>query len=129
MARKIPSKDTVISTIKDVMSKRSIIYTLNELHLLVRQRLKKENSKYVISIDRLKKLVLQIPEIKIKTKNRRSRKKVLKICPVCKMHINKLFGKNVFGKSIHMGYKCKNCGYRTDLISLMPKEYVFLLKK
>lgn len=130
MVRKIPSKDIAISVVKDIVSKRSVVFTLNELYFLVRQKLKKANPKYVISRKRLKKLVLKIPEIWIKTKNRRSkRRKILKTCPVCSKRIDKLFGKNVFGNDIHIGYKCKNCGYRTDLEALMPKEYIFVFKK
>lgn len=124
------SSEIAITAIKDVLIKRRIVITLRELHFLVNRELKKQSLAYSLSLARLKKLVLSLPEIEIKTKRRKDRKKrILKKCPVCKKEITKTFGKNVFGKRIHIGYKCKKCGYYADLLTTMPREYIFVLKK
>lgn len=128
-SKKTPSK-LIIKIIKDILTKKRIVVTLRELHFLVNKELKKQSFSYSISPNRVKKLVLEIPDIKVKTKKRRDKKRqILKKCPVCNNEIIKIFGKNVFGKKIQIGYNCKRCGYSADLLSTIPKEYIFFLKK
>jgi len=130
VAVKIPSKKLVSSVISDILSKRKVVITLNELLYLVNKELKKQSFSYSISFNRLKKIVLLMPEIEVKTKKRLDRKRrTLKECPVCRKEIKKIFGKNVFGKRIHVGYRCGYCGYRADLNHTIPREYIFVLRK
>ncbi len=117
------------STIKNILSKKKIIVTLKELHFLVNRDLKKHSLNYSISMNRLKNLVLDLEEVEVRTKNRKNAKKRnLKKCPVCNKELKKVFGKNLFGKMIHIGYKCKKCSYNSSLFITQPREYIFIWK-
>jgi len=82
-----------------------------------------------LSPRRVKILAIKIPEIEIKAKTKKSpRMKKLEQCPICKKKVNKIHGKNLLNKKIHIGYICKRCSYTTDLDSLVPMKYLFLWK-
>lgn len=125
--RKIPPKDMVVSIMKEVMQRRRVVTTLNELWTLVMTNLKKINRRFAISPQRVKKMAVQTPEIEIKAKTRRSKTKVTS-CPVCKNGLGKIYGKNLLGKKMHSGYRCKNCGYRTGVKVTVPMKYIFIRK-
>ena len=90
--------------------------------------MKKLDPDYVVSSKRVKTIALRIPEVKVKTKTRKSKKKKITKCPVCKNKINWIFRKNLKGQRMHTGYRCTKCGLRTDKNSLMPRKYTFVWK-
>lgn len=129
MARKIPRPDLVIYTTKEVLKKRKIIQSQEDLCFFVLGKLKKIDSDYALSPKRAKNLVLKIPGVEIKAKTKKIPKMTkLEVCPVCKKKVDKIYGKNLLNKRIHIGYICKRCGYTTDLESFMPMKYLFLWK-
>jgi hypothetical protein len=128
--RKIPRMDLVIHEIKEVMKKRKLVQSQEDLSYFVLEKLKKINPNFVLSSQRVKNLVIKIPEIDIKAKTKKIPKMTkLETCPVCKKKVDKIYGKNLINKRIHIGYICKRCGYVTDLESFMPMKYLFVLKK
>ncbi len=130
VSRKIPKQDFVIQIIKQVLKNRKFVETQEDLCFRVLKKLKKYDTNFAISPQRVKKLALKIPSIKIKAKTKRMPKMIkLKKCPVCEKRIKKIYGKNLANKRVHTGYVCKNCGYTTDLEALMPMKYVFIWKK
>ncbi len=130
VSKKIPCDHFVINIIKEVLKKRHIVQSQEDLTFLVLDKLKKYDKKFVLSPRRVRKLVIKIPNIEIKAKTKRSPKmKKLDKCPVCKRKVNKIYGKNLLNKKIHIGYICKRCGYTTDLNSLMPMKYLFIWKR
>lgn len=129
MKTKTPSK-LVEEIIKNILLKRGVVVTLSELHFLVNKELKKKSVSYSISSNKLKKFVLNLTFVEVKTKRRRGKVGfILKKCPVCGGEIKEVMGKNVFGEKTHSGYKCKNCNYYTDLLAIIPREYIFVFKK
>jgi len=128
--RKIPKDDFIIQIIKNVVIKRKVIESQEELRTHVLKQLKKYDPIFVLSPKRVKKLALMVPEIKIKANTRKSPKiKKLKRCPICDKRIKKIYGKNLLGKKIHIGYVCKNCAFQSDLEKFMPMKYFFVWKK
>ena len=128
-SKKIPRSDFVISIIREVLKKRGVVQSQEDLCFHVLDKLKKYDKKYVLSPRRVKELVIKIPNVGIKAKT----KKVPKItkldkCPVCDKKVSKIYGKNLLNNKIHIGYICKRCGYTTDLESFTPMKYVFILK-
>jgi hypothetical protein len=127
--RKIPRPEFVIHAIKEVLRKRRIVQSQEDLCYLVLQKLKRFDPEFVLSPRRVKNMVLKIPNIEIKAKTKRIPKMTkLEKCPVCKKKIGKIHGKNLLNKKIQIGYVCKRCGYTTDLESFMPMKYIFILK-
>jgi hypothetical protein len=128
-AKKIPRDHFIMSIIKEVLRKRRIIQSQEDLCFFVLSELKKYDKKFVLSPKRVKSLAIKIPGIEIKAKTKKSPKmKKLEKCPICKKKVDKIHGKNLLNKKIHIGYLCKRCSYTTDLDSLVPMKYLFLWK-
>lgn len=129
VSKKIPREYFVISTIKEVLKKRGVVQSQEDLCFLVLDELKKVDKNYVLSPKRTKELVIKIPNIGIKAKTKRIPKMTkLERCPVCKRRVDKIHGRNLLNKKIHIGYICKRCGYTTDLEAFMPMKYIFIYK-
>lgn len=128
--KKIPKTDLVINTIKEVLKRRGVIQSQEDLSAIVLEKLKKIDRKYVLSPRRTKNLVIKIPGVEIKAKTKKTPKMTkLETCPVCKRKVDKIYGKNLLNKRIHIGYICRRCGYTTDLESFMPMKYIFIMRK
>ena len=128
-SKKIPRADLVKNIIKEVLKRRRVVQSQEDLSAIVLEKLKKIDKKYALSPRRTKNLVIKIPGIEIKAKTKKIPKITkLEDCPVCKRKFDKIFGKNLLNKKIHIGYICKRCGYTTDLESFMPMKYIFIMK-
>lgn len=124
---KIPRNDLVISAIKEVLKRRRVVESQEDLSFLALQELRKQDKDYVLSPRRVKNLALKIPNIEIKAKTKKMPKLTkLERCPVCGKKISKIYGKNLLDQRIQIGYICKSCGYTTDLEALMPMKYIFI---
>jgi transposase-like protein len=127
--RKIPPKEIVVDTIKKVLSSRKIVESQEELASLVEKELKKINKDYVVRPTRVKRVALEIQEIEVKAKTRKSigLQKIDK-CPICGSEVKEMKVKNLLGKEIVVGYKCSKCGYESDLEAFLPMKYIFVWK-
>lgn len=126
---KIPKEDFIYQIVKDVVKKRGIVNTQEELCLLVSKKLKSYDPEFSLTPKRVKRIALKVPEIRIKAKTKKSLKmNQIKKCPVCTNKIKKVYGKNLLNKKIHIGYICKKCGLSTDLSSVAPMRYIFVWK-
>lgn len=124
--RKIPPKDMVISIMKEVLKRRRVISTLRELWSLVISNLRKINKKFVITPQRIKRLALQTSGIEVKVKTRKGGKSKINSCPLCGSDLISIYSKNLLGKKIHTGYKCKKCSFKTGMKTSVPKKYIFV---
>lgn len=128
-SKKIPREHFVINIIKEVMRRRGVVQSQEDLCAIVLEKLRKYDKDYVLSPRRTKNLVLKIPKIGIKAKTKKMPKMTkLERCPVCNKKVDKIYGKNLLNKKIHIGYTCKRCGYTTDLEAFMPMKYIFIWK-
>jgi len=128
--RKIPRSDLVIHTMKEILKRRKIVQSQEDLCFFVLDKLKNYDPNFVLSPHRVKSLVIKVPEVEIKAKTKKIPAMTkLETCPVCKKKIDKIYGKNLLNKRIQIGYVCKRCGYTTDLEAFMPMKYIFLWKK
>ena len=129
-SKKIPREHFVINIIKEVMRRRGVVQSQEDLCAIVLEKLRKYDKAYVLSPRRTKNLVIKIPKIEIKAKTKKMPKMTrLEKCPVCKKKVSKIHGKNLLNKRIHIGYVCERCGYTTDLEAFMPMKYIFIRRK
>jgi hypothetical protein len=128
--KKIPREHFVINIIKEVMSRRGVVQSQEDLCAIVLEKLRKYDKAYVLSPRRTKNIVIKIPNIEIKAKTKRiPRMSKLETCPICDKKVSKIYGKNLLNKKIHIGYVCKRCGYTTDLEAFMPMKYIFIWRR
>lgn len=127
--RKIPSNSKVIEEIKQAVKRRLKVETQEDLSKLILRRLKRQDKKFVLSPQRVKRLALTIPSIEVKAKTKKMPKiKKIEECPICGSKIVPLKGRNLLNKQILIGYKCVNCAYTSDLEAFMPMKYAFVWK-
>lgn len=116
--------------IKEILRTHLKIESQEELRRHVLRILKKENKDYSLSPTRAKRIALQIAEIEVKAKTKRTiRLQKIESCPVCESTIKPITMKNLLNKEIAVGYSCTNCGYQSDLEAFMPMKYEFVFRK
>ncbi len=130
MGVRIPNSELVKRIIFYSMKRRGIIHTQDELAEIVRRELKKLNKKFTITPHRARKIALQIENMEITVKTKKSKKTKPKKCPVCESKLKSIHAKNLLGNKITVGFRCKICGYHADEKFFAPMKYEFkLLKK
>ncbi|MCJ2532578.1 MAG: hypothetical protein LN411_01470 [Candidatus Thermoplasmatota archaeon] len=129
MAYKIPSDTEVVEAIRDVLSRYGIINSQRKLTEFVLRSLRRHDSDYAISEERVRKLALGNGLASVEIRCRDTREKTSAgACPVCGGRTERIKNLTVYGGSVTMGYKCKTCGYWTGLKNRVPTLYVFVPK-
>ena len=123
MKKKTASQKNIEEAIKEVFKKHRQITSLKSLHEMVNDELKKKLCK--VSMNRLKKVVIRTKDIEINIKKRRIKGRQFSKCPVCGNGLEKIFGKDAFNRKKHIGFKCKQCGFKSGLDYTVPREYIF----
>ena len=129
MGVKIPNSELVKRIIYYSMKKHGIVHTQDELAEIVKNELKKLNKKFTITPHRVRKIALQIENMEIMVKTKKSKKSKPKKCPVCGNKLKPIHAKNLLGKKITIGFRCKFCGYHADEKFFAPMKYEFKLIK
>ena len=127
--KKIPSYDKVAGAIKNILSTHLKMESQEELARHALRLLKKEDKNYTLSPIRAKRVALNVPEIEVKAKTKKTVKlQDIDNCPVCESGIKPLIVKNLLNRDISIGYRCTNCRYESDLEAFMPMKYAFVWK-
>ncbi len=130
MDKKIPSKEKLTQIVKQVLSSHLKVNSQDELSRLVLGRLKRENKDYVVSPVRVKRIALNISEIEVKAKTKKTvRLQKINNCPICHSKIEPLEVKNLADRKVLIGYQCTECAYQSDLEAFMPMKYSFVWKE
>ena len=128
--KKIPSKDKLSEAVRNVLSTHIEIDTQEELARHVLKILRKEDKNYTLTPVRAKRIALDIPEIEVKAKTKKTVKlQKIEKCPICESDIKPMKVKNLLNKDITIGYRCTDCAYESDLEAFMPMKYIFLMKQ
>jgi len=65
-----------------------------------------------ISLPRLKNIIIKYEIGKLHIKTKKSERKILRMCPVCKNKLKLNTIKSLKGEIIVESFSCKNCGYK-----------------
>ncbi len=127
MAYSIPSDKEVEKALRYVMRRVKGVDSLRKLRKLVIRELQNNDPDYTVGIDRLRKLAVTAPFIKVEIYARKGKKKksLKGKCPVCGNKLEKTRNETIFGGSVTLGYKCKECPYWTTLKRRIPVRYYF----
>jgi len=125
----IPKEGLVKKIIYQILRRYGIIHTQEELSEIVKSELKKINKKFTITPNRVRKIAIQIKDVEITVKTKKSKKPNPVKCPVCGNKLKIIYGKNLVGKKIPIGFQCSICQYRCDEKFFSPMKYEFKLIK
>ena len=127
--KKIPAKEKLIETVKNILKTHLKIDTQEELCRHVLRQLRREDKNYILTPIRAKRIALLTPEVEVRAKTKKA-VKLQKIdrCPVCESSIEPIKVRNLLNRDIIIGYRCTDCGYESDLEAFMPMKYSFMWK-
>ncbi len=122
---KIPDKELVKRIIKQKLKECGVIRSQEKLGKIVGNELKEVDSSFSITPERTRRIALEIPDIEIKVKTRKSDVERPEKCPVCDDELKALYAKNLDNKKTEVGFRCEKCSYHGDIEEFMPMRYEF----
>ncbi len=127
MAYSIPSDQEVEDALRYVMRRVKGVNSLRKLRKLVIKELQNSDPQYTVGVDRLRKIAVTAPFIQTEIYAVQGKKKrdLKGKCPVCGNRLEKTRNETLFGGSVTLGYKCKECPYWTTLKRRIPVRYNF----
>ena len=126
MPYKVPDEETVISSIKAVMTRNPHIETQAEFLRLVRKELSKIDMEYRVSGERIRRIGVEKGIVKISIEYRGSDIEDLPhICPVCRNAMSPVMNRSLEGEYVEIKRKCTVCPYSIGKTVLVPGKYVF----
>jgi hypothetical protein len=124
-----PSDTEILEAIKDALQRHGVINSQRKMAELVLKELKRHDSDYSVSEERVRRLAIENGLAKVEIHARETGKKTLaRDCPVCGSKTTKIKNETVYGGTVTVGYKCRSCGYWTGLKQRVPTLYVFCPK-
>lgn len=126
MAYRKPSDTELVEAIKDALQRHGIINSQRKMTQLVLKELKRHDSDYTVSEERVRRLAIENGLATVEIHARESDEKtLLRDCPVCGGKTVRIRNETVYGGTVTTGFKCKTCGYWTGLKQRVPTLYVF----
>jgi len=131
MPYSIPSDEEIRDALKIVMKRMKGVGSLRKLRKLVLRELRIKNDEYTVSSQRLRKIAVKSPFINTTIKARKDDKidSLKGRCPVCGSKLNMTKNETLFGGTVTLGYKCKECPYWTSMKRRVPIRYGFEYEK
>lgn len=120
---KIPKDEEIAGAIRRVLAKHKEVRSQSLFREFVLKELKRESPYYKASSDRIKRVASKAG-VKIFIDKRKSHKEA-KACFVCGGELKTLKVKDLLGKDVPAGKKCKVCGFAMDRGHLAPRRYIF----
>ncbi len=129
MAYRRPSDTEILEAIKDALQRHGVVNSQRKMTELVLKELKRHDSDYSVSPERVRRLAIENGLAKVEIHARETGMKTLaRDCPVCGGKTVKIRNETVYGGTVTFGYRCKTCGYWTGLKQRLPTRYVFCPK-
>ena len=118
--RRVPSDEVVRFVVREVLRERPF-RSQEAFAAAVRTRLRKADPAYALGGARLKRIAAKSGvRVQVATRLGRAPKR----CPGCGRGLQKVFFKNLAGKAVLTGLRCR-CGYRGSDRRLAPARYSF----
>lgn len=126
MAYRLPSKEEVEHAIAAVLRREKKLPSESRFLSLVRRELKRKDTDYTISHERLRRIALCSGLCKVTIHTREAPTgRVMSRCPVCNTKVNPVKNETIFGGTVTLGFECPFCGYWTGMKRRVPQRYVF----
>jgi hypothetical protein len=122
---KIPKREVVKFVIKSVLHSKTAD-SQEDLVELVNKELRNVDPDYSITGRRVREIALSIPEIRLGVDVKKGR--LPKKCPSCGSSLKKTWDKNLKGRNVLIGLRCRKCGYTGHDGRWTPGRYNFSMK-
>ncbi len=124
----IPSRERVIGALQRVLGKRKTIASQRELKELLDGEMAKDDG-YRVSGPRARRIVYDSGLVTMQVHTREG----VEVgtphrCPVCGHRMDRVKNMTVFGGTVTLGHRCRNCPYWTGLKRRVPTRYTFARK-
>lgn len=117
-----PKQEVVEFLIKEILNSRHV-GSQGKLSGLVKAELRKSEADLTITGKRVRLTALGMPGVKVLVSLRKGR--LPSRCPCCFSGIRKIYAKNLKGRRILVGLKCRRCNYRGSENKWIPRRYGF----
>ncbi len=117
-----PKEEVVKFLVRGILNSRPV-ESQGELSGLVNAELRRGDSDFTITGKRLRLIAIRMPRVRVLVSLKKGR--IPKRCPCCFSGTGKIYAKNLKGKSILVGLKCRRCSYRGSEGKWVPRRYGF----
>jgi transcriptional regulator NrdR family protein len=122
----IASDSDVEASILRVLKKNGEVNSLDSLHSLVAEDLKKNNQDVAISPERVRRRAALMAGVRLVVEKRRSGKRA-RNCYICGGEFEPFETVDVYGRKTPSGKICRDCGYKIEKRGYLPRRYHFYL--
>ncbi|MFQ6013217.1 MAG: hypothetical protein ACE5LS_06200 [Thermoplasmata archaeon] len=125
---RIPSRARVEGALQRVLGRRKTITSQRELKELLDREMAREDG-YRVSGPRARRIAYDSGLVRMEIESRETQEmRTLHRCPVCGHRLDLVKNMTVFGGTVTLGYRCRNCPYWTGLKRRVPTRYTFTRK-
>lgn len=126
MGYRLPDENRLRSVLVEVVDRSGGVRTLNRLVDLVGQALARDDPRYRVSGERLRRIAVTSEAIRVQIHTRRSpSRRLQKSCPVCGSRMKRLENETLSGTRVVLEARCPTCPYWTGRARRIPTRYVF----
>ncbi|MFQ5908489.1 MAG: hypothetical protein ACE5JE_06660 [Thermoplasmata archaeon] len=125
---RIPSRERVMGALRGVLGKRKTVNSQRELKELLDREMSREDG-YRVSGPRARRIAYDSGLVTLEIESRESEEiRTPHRCPVCDHRLDRVKNMTIFGGTVTLGYRCRNCPYWTGLKRRVPTRYTFTRK-
>jgi prepilin signal peptidase PulO-like enzyme (type II secretory pathway) len=125
---RIPSRERVMGALRIVLGKRKTVTSQRELKELLDREMSREDG-YRVSGQRARRIAYDSGLVTMEIDTRESEEvRTPPRCPVCDHRMDRVKNMTVFGGTVTLGHRCRNCPYWTGLKRRIPTRYTFTRK-
>jgi hypothetical protein len=129
MPYRVPSDTEVVDAIKSTLQRHGVVNSQKKLTELVLRELRRHDSDYSVSEERVRRLAIENDLAKLEIRCRDADKRTAAgACPVCGGRMKRIRNLTVYGGTVTAGYRCSTCGYWTGIKCRVPTLYIFSSK-
>jgi len=121
---RIPADGVVEEAVSRVLGERKEVHSQALFSELVLRELRAADERYVISGERLRRIVAGMKGTKILVEKMRSRREA-KSCYVCGGELLPVKTRNLLGGKSVLGKRCERCGFSIERENSVPRRYIF----
>ncbi|MCJ2531418.1 MAG: hypothetical protein LN413_03775 [Candidatus Thermoplasmatota archaeon] len=125
---RIPSRERVVGALERVLGRRRTIVSQRELKELLDSEMAQEDG-YRVSGPRARRIAYDSGLVNMEIESREGKEVgTPHRCPVCGHRMNRVKNMTIFGGTVTLGHRCRNCPYWSGLKRRVPTRYTFTRK-